>query len=388
MKLKVPGDLAEHVWSTCSSVASETKRHSCSGNKLNLPTGPRPVGGIVAQSKMSCSDVCRYPSHHMAGWNKLVAGWPLPIVEASGVLSELQMTSLVDLADENDLWRPSARRGGAALEGSPWTALLSSPEHRDHPTARALRQWTAELFKAPMENVEAVRLIRYRQGEGALAAHADARPDGDTSLWLSGQRLATVMLQLGALPDGAGGDLLFPLLEEGGGKQVALQPGSALVWPTIDRDGHPEKRAARQALPLQLDATKYVAMTLGLGCALDLRQVSQGVCPDEALEKSVKDVSPNAAQGYEDVVRHLPKLDAALKDSPSATLEDLYSALACCSRCDEPCRFEGVGPPPSRVYCTTSCTMDFLDCFQEALRNMSTCKTERRSNPHSLYRWV
>lgn len=94
------------------------------------------------------------------------------------------------------------------------------------------------------------------------------------------------------------------------------------------------------------------------------------------------------AQGYEDVVRHLPKLDAALKDSPSATLEDLYSALACCSRCDEPCRFEGVGPPPSRVYCTTSCTLDFLDCFQEALRNMSTCKTERRSNPHSLYRWV
>ena len=27
--------------------------------------------------------------------------------------------------DRNDLWRPSARRGGAALEGSPWTALLS-----------------------------------------------------------------------------------------------------------------------------------------------------------------------------------------------------------------------------------------------------------------------
>ncbi|CAE7664980.1 unnamed protein product [Symbiodinium microadriaticum] len=359
---EVPGDLAEHVWSTCSSVASETK-------------------------------------------NKLVAGWPLPIVEATGVLSELQMTSLVGLADENDLWRPSARRGGAALEGSPWTALLSSPEHRDHPTARALRQWTAELFKAPMENVEAVRLIRYRQGEGALAAHADARPEHDTSLWLSGQRLATVMLQLGALPDGAGGDLLFPLLEEGRGKQVALQPGSALVWPTTDRDGQPDKRAARKALPLQTAATKYVAMimdatadvcghvmrpleagtslpdTLGLGCALGLRRVSWGACPDEAsasrrrrlwigqknfedkaLEKSVKDVSPYAAwtehpgclqppspalqrtlpgpcrprlphkgcakeqavqgrkvsaQGYEDVVRHLPKLDVALKGGGS-----------------------------------------------------------------------
>ncbi|CAE7360981.1 unnamed protein product [Symbiodinium sp. CCMP2456] len=219
------------------------------------------------------------------------------------------------------------------------------------------------------------------------------------------------MLQLGALPHGAGGDLLFPLLEEGRGKQVALQPGSALVWPTTDRDGQPEKRAARKALQLQTAATKYVAMLrkgntqnrvtyalrdtleVGLGCALDLRRVSSGVFPDEeayigqnfedkALEKPVK------AQGYEDVVRHLPKLDVALKDSPSATLEDLYSALACCSRCDEPCRFEGVGPPPSRVYCSTSCTMDFLDCFQEALRNMSTCKTERRSDTHSLYRWV
>ena len=100
------------------------------------------------------------------------------------------------------------------------------------------------------------------------------------------------MLLLGALPEGAGGDLLFPLLEEGDGKQVRmmkactqntvrnadrysmspeglvlfpqvpLSPGRALVWPTTDREGRPEARAARQALPLQSAATKYVAMTL------------------------------------------------------------------------------------------------------------------------------
>ncbi|CAE7426564.1 unnamed protein product [Symbiodinium natans] len=96
------------------------------------------------------------------------------------------------------------------------------------------------------------------------------------------------------------------------------------------------------------------------------------------------------AQGYEDVVQHLPKLDAALKDSPSATLADLYSALACCSRCDEPCRFAGVGPPPSDVYCTTTCTDDFLNCFQRALRNKSNCQSEWHGSTEarSMYRWV
>ena len=35
------------------------------------------------------------------------------------------------------------------------------------------------------------------------------------------------------------------------------------MWPTTARDGHPEKRAARKALPLKTASTKYVAMTLG-----------------------------------------------------------------------------------------------------------------------------
>ncbi|CAK9036594.1 unnamed protein product, partial [Durusdinium trenchii] len=228
---EVEPDLAEHIWNTCSTLASSSDSRTRNA--------------------------------------RLRAGWPLPIVEVSSILTSEQLESLITLANTQDLWRPSARRGadhpeaGQALPGVPWTALLSAPERRTAPAAEAMRRWVAEAFGAPKEHVEAVRLIRYRQGEAASVARSDARPPEDTSLWLSGQRLAVVMLQLNQ-PNAVPGDGLtdFPNLEEGRGLQLSLTRGSALIWPTVNQDGTPTELAQRRALPLKTPGqVKYLALT-------------------------------------------------------------------------------------------------------------------------------
>lgn len=219
---EVEPDLAEHIWSTCSTLASSPG-------------------------------------------NRIISGWPLPIVEVQNVLPDMQ--SLINLANFNDLWRPSARRGGTGedagkpMEGFPWTALLSSPSHRSDPSALAFRQWVANSFQAPLAHVEAVRLIRYRQGEAPKMARSDARAATDNSLWLSGQRLVTVMLQLNEISLQDGGETFFPNLQEGEGMKISAVGGSALLWPTVDRNGNPTDLTDRMALPLSTDTVKYVALT-------------------------------------------------------------------------------------------------------------------------------
>lgn len=107
--------------------------------------------------------------------------------------------------------------------------------------------------------METVRLIRYRPGEAPKTARSDLRPAEDSSLWLSGQRLVTVMLQLNDISAHDGGETLFPNLQEGEGMKIGLQAGSALIWPTVDRDGSPTDLTQRMALPTE--GTKYVALT-------------------------------------------------------------------------------------------------------------------------------
>jgi hypothetical protein len=76
------------------------------------------------------------------------------------------------------------------------------------------------------------------------------------------------------------------------------------------------------------------------------------------------------AQGYEDAVRWLPQISAALqaKQMRSATtFRELYTWLRQCSRCKQNCTFPGIGPPPADVYCASSCTDDFLSCLINAI---------------------
>jgi len=172
---------------------------------------------------------------------------PTPVVSVEGALPPALAAGLLRLADEGGLWRPSARRGTEALPGRPWSAPLDRLEHRFSPTVNAVRLWVADSLGVPCEHVEALRLLRYREGEASESPHMDTRPPGDASLWLSGQRAAAVLVHLGDLPEGAGGEVEFPELE---GLRIRPRAGVALVWPTTDYDGRPEPRMARRALPV------------------------------------------------------------------------------------------------------------------------------------------
>lgn len=129
----------------------------------------------------------------------------------------------------------------------------------------AVRLWVADVLDVPCEHVEAVRLIRYRDGDVSGAAHADARPEEDPSLWLSGQRTAAVLIHLDEPQQGIGGEVVFPHLSARSGDgalRISPEAGTAIIWPTVDYNGIPEKRVARQVLPLSsAGAVKHVAIT-------------------------------------------------------------------------------------------------------------------------------
>lgn len=197
--------------------------------------------------------------------------YPVPLIQLKEALSPEVTEGLLRLADKESLWQPSARQGpgspdpGAAVAGRPWSSLLSKPMHKEQFPVFAARSWVAEVFDIPVEFVEAIRLIRYRAGEAPSGVAADARPPSDASLWLSGQRVAAVMIQLRDIPDGAGGEIVFPQLGfagEGGIRVPPAAAGSVLVWPTVDIAGKPESATARTALPVTKEGVvKYVAMT-------------------------------------------------------------------------------------------------------------------------------
>eukprot|EP00913_Durusdinium_trenchii_P026469 g24835.t1 len=97
-----------------------------------------------------------------------------------------------------------------------------------------------------------------------------------------------------------------------------------------------------------------------------------------------------AAQGYEEVVKNLPLIEAALQGQ-QRTVKDLYSALACCSRCEAPCEewFEGKSHPMQRLPWVLCCAwaaaqprltpsqQQVIDRARNASRNASDAAEEQ-----------
>lgn len=192
---------------------------------------------------------------------------PAPLVSVPKAVEPRIATELLRLAETGRLWRPSARKAGTgeAIAGRPWSALLDRQEYKFNPSVNVVRLWVADALDVPCEHVEAVRLVRYRDGDVSGSAHADARPGADPSLWLSGQRIAAVLIHLDEPEHATGGEVVFPHLSSRGGEgalRVSPEAGTAIVWPTVDFNGVPETRVARQALPLNgVGAVKHVAIT-------------------------------------------------------------------------------------------------------------------------------
>jgi len=196
---------------------------------------------------------------------------PAPLVSVPKAVEPTIAAELLHLAETGRLWRPSARKAGSlagageAIAGRPWSALLDRQEHKFNPSVNVVRLWVADVLGVPCEHVETVRLVRYRDGDVSGSAHADARPEEDPSLWLSGQRIAAVLIHLDEPEQATGGEVVFPHLSTRSGEGalcISPEAGTAIVWPTVDFNGIPEKRVARQALALSgVGAVKHVAIT-------------------------------------------------------------------------------------------------------------------------------
>lgn len=236
---------------------------ACGDVGLSIPEvfGVPPFEAGVAKARWAWNSLAQVADKETT---ETLSNWPAPVLLVPNAISEESANVLVKLADNARLWKASARQGpgsanpGAPISGRPWSALLGGPIYGRHPAVVALRHWVASVLNVPSNRVEEPRLVRYREGDCSGRAAADARPPGDPTLWLSGQRTLAVQIFLGSVPIDAGGETLFRQL----GLKVSPQAYSALIWPTVNATGFPESRVAREALPvLEQDLVKYTLTT-------------------------------------------------------------------------------------------------------------------------------
>jgi len=103
------------------------------------------------------------------------------------------------------------------------------------------------LTGLPATNIDKLRITRYVSGQAA-APHLDWNETNKRD------RLYTVLVYLNDLPDGAGGETVFPDLN------VSFQPriGRAVSWINQNKDGAARSETRHAALPVKSDSEKWI----------------------------------------------------------------------------------------------------------------------------------
>lgn len=165
-------------------------------------------------------------------------------------LSPEEASTLMAAANACDLWEasPLAEKGASAPSRTSESAVLAAgrglPRRAQH-VAAVVSERAARCCGLPRTHLEPLQLVRYSAGQ-YYAPHVDWGGPEDASLWLSGQRVATVLAYLNDLPYGSGGATNFPRL----GVRVAPAQGAALIWPNVDGTGQPLDAVLHEAEPL------------------------------------------------------------------------------------------------------------------------------------------
>lgn len=186
----------------------------------------------------------------------LPVGDSVPILEVRSALTPYDAEQLIRMADEGALWRGSEELAGARPIGrrTSESAQLNQLRHVFTEPVMRVRSWVAYALQVPDKHIEGLQLVRYSKGQ-RFARHMDWSPAGDPDLWISGQRVATVLMYLNTLPEGCGGQTVFDEL----GVSVTPELGKAILWPNVDRQGMPEPLTAHEAMPVTCDEpTKYM----------------------------------------------------------------------------------------------------------------------------------
>eukprot|EP00747_Dinoflagellata_sp_TGD_P017874 gnl/TRDRNA2_/TRDRNA2_126117_c0_seq1.p1 gnl/TRDRNA2_/TRDRNA2_126117_c0~~gnl/TRDRNA2_/TRDRNA2_126117_c0_seq1.p1 ORF type:complete len:618 (+),score=95.43 gnl/TRDRNA2_/TRDRNA2_126117_c0_seq1:181-2034(+) len=176
------------------------------------------------------------------------------VLRVEGLLAPAEARALIEVASGR--WQHSAS-GQSDLPRTD-TVMLQSAAGLPIPVVERVRRRAAKLFGLPESHCEVPCVTRHVHGEQSseqVDCLLENRFDR-AMLYLGGQRIATVLIFLSAVPSDAGGEIVFPKIE-------AVAPavlGQALVWLNIRPDGKPEERLLHTSAPLRSESggAKYL----------------------------------------------------------------------------------------------------------------------------------
>ncbi|CAE7273279.1 blh, partial [Symbiodinium pilosum] len=129
---------------------------------------------------------------------------PFPLLKLERWITDKETEALLTAASSGHCWRPSPLAveplPGATPTRTSESAVLADVGQLSSDASAvvsSLRERAACEFGLPESHVEPLQLVRYRAGE-FYAAHVDFGRKEDATLWLAGQRLATLLVYLRA----------------------------------------------------------------------------------------------------------------------------------------------------------------------------------------------
>jgi len=253
----------------------------------DVPDGERIAWGALAWACAAAGhphsevfgqpDVRAIPAASRAVWNALqnacglsdgsvrsILMDPFPLVACPGWLSQETIDLLLRAADGENLWEPSPLAaplpGSAPPQRTSESALLRKGALKAEcaEAVELLHQRAASLVGLPTSHAEPPQLVRYRIGQQYLP-HMDWGSVNDASLWIAGQRVATVLVYLNDLPPGVqGGSTRFTRVGSClDGLRVEPSGGMAVAWPNVSFDGAPLFETEHEAEMLKADPATW-----------------------------------------------------------------------------------------------------------------------------------
>jgi len=192
-----------------------------------------------------------------------VALEPFPVMLMHRALPPDVCTSLIRKADEEALWESSTVVSSTTSQlplqhvRTSATATFNLPHHEEDETLNAIRGWAAETLGLPAEYVEPLQIARYGRGQ-EYKKHVDWRPANFNGLHIFGQRVATILVYLNTLPEGAGGETEFLALNA----KVRPVQGSAAIWTNVNSQGVPSMETRHLANPVLQDGIIKYALNI------------------------------------------------------------------------------------------------------------------------------
>lgn len=182
-----------------------------------------------------------------------------PLLWIPNWLTQHEASTLIGAADALRLWESSPLANEVAASAlrprTSETAVLDHNRLEQGPNdvIAAVRKQAADFCGLPVEYVEPLQMVRYSPGQH-YKAHVDWGGPEDPSLWVAGQRVATVLVYLNDVPCNlTGGSTCFTQLGERSTDSLRITPvcGAAIAWPNVDASGMPLFQTEHEAEPLR-----------------------------------------------------------------------------------------------------------------------------------------